>query len=112
MSSSLLLQHVWFMIGGKWPTAAALWGAGTRTCSILLTAFLCSCHQAFFPYVKFTSMYYQHNCCLEGKNGIKLTKERSRRYPAQTITDANYTDDIVLLANAPTQVETLLHNLE
>ena len=32
---------------------------------------------------------------------IKLTKERSRRYPAQTITDAGYADDIALLANTP-----------
>ena len=45
-------------------------------------------------------------------NGFKLTKERSRRYPAQTITDADYTDDIVLLANIPIQAETLLHSLE
>ena len=35
-------------------------------------------------------------------NGFKLTKERSRRYPAQTITDADYADDIALLANTPT----------
>ena len=33
------------------------------------------------------------------ENGFKLAKERSRRYPAQTITDTGYTDDIVLLAN-------------
>ena len=46
------------------------------------------------------------------ENGFKLTKERSRRYPAKTITDADYTDDIALLANAPTQAETLLHSLE
>ena len=26
-------------------------------------------------------------------NGFKLAKERSRRYPAQTITDADYADD-------------------
>ena len=45
-------------------------------------------------------------------NGFKLTKERSRRYPAQTITDADYADDIALLANTPTQVETQLHSLE
>ena len=44
--------------------------------------------------------------------GFKLTKERSRRYPAQTITDADYADDIAILANAPTQAETLLHSLE
>ncbi len=27
------------------------------------------------------------------ENGFELTKKRSRRYPAKTITDANYTDD-------------------
>ena len=32
-------------------------------------------------------------------NDFKLTKERSRRYPAQIITDADYADDIALLAN-------------
>ena len=45
-------------------------------------------------------------------NGFKLTKERSRRYPAHTITDAAYTNDIALLANTPTQAETMLHSLE
>ena len=35
-------------------------------------------------------------------NGFKLTKERSRRYPTQTITDTDYTDDIALLVNTPT----------
>ena len=42
------------------------------------------------------------------ENGFKLTKERSRSYPTKTITNADYTNDIALLANAPT----LLHNLE
>ena len=46
------------------------------------------------------------------ENSFKLTKERSRRYTAKTITDANYADDIVLLANAPAQAETLPHSLE
>ena len=43
------------------------------------------------------------------ENGFKLTKERSRRYPAKTITDTDY---IALLANAPAQAKTLLHSLE
>ena len=38
--------------------------------------------------------------------------KRSRRYPAKTITDADYADDIALLANTPNQAETLLHSLE
>ena len=45
-------------------------------------------------------------------NGFNLTKERSRRYPTQTITTADYTDDIPLLANTPNQAKTLLHSLE
>ena len=46
------------------------------------------------------------------ENGFELTKKRSRRYPAKTITDADYTDDIAILANTPAQAETLLHSLE
>ena len=46
------------------------------------------------------------------EKGFKLTKERSRRYPAQTITDADYTDDIALLANTPVRAESLLHSPE
>ena len=45
-------------------------------------------------------------------NGFELTKKRSRRYPAKTITDADYTDEKAIVANAPTQAETLLHSLE
>ena len=49
------------------------------------------------------------------ENGFVLTKKRSRRYPAKTITYAGYAgyaDDIALLANTPNQAETLLHSLE
>ena len=58
------------------------------------------------------------------ENGFELTKKRSRRYPAKTITDADYADDIVIVANTPNQAETrnqaetnnqaetLLHSLE
>ena len=46
------------------------------------------------------------------ENGFVLTKKRSRRYPAKTITDADYADDIALLVNTLNQAETLLHSLE
>ena len=46
------------------------------------------------------------------ENGFELTKKGSRRYPAKTITDADYADDIALLANTPNQAETQLHSLE
>ena len=40
------------------------------------------------------------------ENGFELTKKRSRRYPAKTITDADYADDIAILENAPAQDKT------
>ena len=46
------------------------------------------------------------------ENGFDLRKKRSRRYPAKTITDADYADDIAILVNTPDQAETLLHSLE
>ena len=46
------------------------------------------------------------------ENGFELTKKRSRRYPAKTITDADYVDEIAILANTPNQAETQLNSLE
>ena len=46
------------------------------------------------------------------KKGFKLTKKRSRRSPAKTITDADYANGIALPANASAEAETLLHRLE
>ena len=43
---------------------------------------------------------------------FKLTKKRSKRYPAKIITDADNADDIALLVNAPAQDETQLLSLE
>ena len=43
------------------------------------------------------------------ENGFELTKKRSRRYLATTITDADYA---AILANTPDQAETLLHSFE
>ena len=46
------------------------------------------------------------------EDSFELTKKRSRRYPAKTITDADYADDRAILANIPNQTETLQHSLE
>ena len=46
------------------------------------------------------------------ENAFKLAKERSRRYPAQTITDVDYADDIAFLANSLAQAESLPHSME
>ena len=45
------------------------------------------------------------------ENSFTLARRR-RRYPAQIITDADYADDIALVANTPTQAESLLDSLE
>ena len=46
------------------------------------------------------------------ENGFELTKKRSRRNPAKTNADADYADDIAILANTPNQAEKLQHSLE
>ena len=70
MSSSLLLQQcpaclvrltlIIFVTGGSGLTVAVLWGAVSRTCSILLAAFLCNCRQASSPYVLLASTWCIH----------------------------------------------------
>ena len=57
-------------------------------------------------YVLRTSIYSMK------ENGFKLAKERSRKYPAQTITDPDYADDIALLTNTPARAESQIHILE
>ena len=39
-------------------------------------------------------------------------KKARRRYPAQTTVDADYTNDIVLLANIPSSAESMVHSQE
>ena len=46
------------------------------------------------------------------ENSFELAREISRRYLAQTRTDADYADDIALQANKPTQAEPLIYILE
>ena len=46
------------------------------------------------------------------ESGFKLTKKRSRRYPAKTITDADNANERAILANTPSQDKTLLYSLE
>ena len=46
------------------------------------------------------------------ENGFELTKKRYRRYLVTTISDADYADDIAILANTPDQAGTLLHSVE
>ena len=45
-------------------------------------------------------------------NSLKQKKTRSRRYVAETLTDADYTDEITRLENTPAQAESQLHDPE
>ena len=66
------------------------------------------------PYLFIICLDYVLNTSIDKirENGFELKKKRSRRYPAKTITDADYADDIAILVNTPNQAETLLHSLE
>ena len=46
------------------------------------------------------------------KMALHSKTPKSRQYPAKTITDVDYADDIALLSNTPTQAESLLHSME
>ena len=45
-------------------------------------------------------------------NSFKMAKEEGRRYSPETITDVEYADDIVLLANTPAQAESQVYSPE
>ena len=53
------------------------------------------------PYLFIICLNYMLRTWIDkiSENGFELTKKRSRRYPAKTITDADYADDIAILAN-------------
>ena len=46
------------------------------------------------------------------ENRFTLKKTRSRQYPTETMTDAEYADNQALLINTLTQAESSLHSLE
>ena len=66
------------------------------------------------PYLFHIFLDYVLRMCIDimKDKDFKLAKERSRRYPAQTIMDADYADVIALLANTHVQTVSLLHSLE
>ena len=43
--------------------------------------------------------------------GLTLSKQRSRRYPASKITDADYADDLVIFADSRRNADKLLNIL-
>ena len=59
------------------------------------------------PYLTIVCVDYVFRASMDKikEKGFKLTKERSRRYSAKTINNTDYTDDVALLANVPTQMK-------
>ena len=66
------------------------------------------------PYLFIICLDYELRTSIDKirEDGFELTKIRSRRRAAKTITDADYADDIAILANTPNQAEILQHSLE
>ena len=58
------------------------------------------------PYLFIICQDYVHQTLIDlmEENGFTLTKARSKWYFTQTITDVDYVEDILLLANAPSTV--------
>ena len=66
------------------------------------------------PYVFIICLDYVFRISIDKirENGFELTKKRSKRYPAKTITESDYADDKAILATTPNQAETLLHSFQ
>ena len=45
----------------------------------------------------------------KNENGVSLKKARGKQYPAKTMTDENYADDLALLPSTLAKAESLLH---
>ena len=65
-----------------------------------------------YLFIMDTDCVLQTSIDLLKEYGFTLQKARSRRYSAQTITNADYACNIVCLTNTPNQAESLLHILE
>ena len=58
------------------------------------------------PYLFIVRLDYVLRASIDKIKRFRANKEISRRYPAKTITDADYADDIAILTNTPAQTET------
>ena len=65
---------------------------------------------ALFLFIINLAYILQTSIDLIKENGFSLKKKkaRNRQYPAETINDTDYTDDLALPSNTPAQIESLL----
>ena len=63
------------------------------------------------PYLINLSRLRTTNINISNKNKWLHTKKaKSRKYPVETVNDADYTDDLTLLVNTPAQAESQLNS--
>ena len=67
---------------------------------------------ALYLFVICLDNVFQMSIDLMKENGFILAKARSRRYPAQTVMDVDYVDNITLLANISAKADSLIYSLE
>ena len=65
-----------------------------------------------FLFIIYVDFVLQTLIDLIKENDSTLKKIRSKWYPTKTIMDADYVDDLLLLANIPVQIKAPLHSLE
>ena len=64
-------------------------------------------------FLKCIDYVFRISIVLKKENRFTLVKKtRSRRYPAETMTDEDYAADLALLSNTPAEAESLLHSHE
>ena len=69
----------------------------------------------FVPDLFILCRYYELQMTIDliKENGFTLKKKgRSKHYPTETMTSTDYTDDLALLSNTPTQAESPSYSLE
>ena len=64
------------------------------------------------PYLFVIALDYAMRMSVTPEDGFTLIKARSSRYPAVTICDTDYADDIALLSDTTAQAEKLLHQVQ
>ena len=66
------------------------------------------------PYLFIICLDYALRVSADDNNnlGLTLTKARSRRYPAKTISDIDYADDLALTSDTIEEATQILHHLE
>ena len=73
---------------------------------VIVTAVLQGDTLAPYPLIICLDYVLRTTVDLMKENGFMLAKKRNRRYLTQTITNADYADDIALLENTPAQTGT------